>query len=56
MGIKGSATATLNFGEDGNCIGELLGEARTGMKIMFQMMNEARLGRNAGIGFSFGGF
>jgi alkylation response protein AidB-like acyl-CoA dehydrogenase len=44
MGIKGSATATLNFGEDGNCIGELLGEARTGMKIMFQMMNEARLG------------
>ncbi|MBE9547708.1 MAG: acyl-CoA dehydrogenase [Proteobacteria bacterium] len=43
MGIKGSATATLNFGEDGNCIGELLGEERKGMKIMFQMMNEARL-------------
>ncbi len=44
MGIKGSATATLNFGEDGKCIGELLGEERSGMKIMFQMMNEARLG------------
>ena len=43
MGIKGSATATLNFGENGNCIGELLGEERAGMKIMFQMMNEARL-------------
>ena len=26
MGIKGSATATLNFGEEGKCIGELLGE------------------------------
>ncbi|MDI6616859.1 MAG: acyl-CoA dehydrogenase, partial [Syntrophaceae bacterium] len=43
MGIKGSATATLNFGENGNCIGELLGDERAGMKIMFQMMNEARL-------------
>ena len=44
MGIKASATATLNFGESGNCIGELLGEEREGIKIMFQMMNEARLG------------
>jgi len=43
MGIKGSATCTLNFGENGNCIGELLGEERKGMRIMFQMMNEARL-------------
>jgi hypothetical protein len=43
MGIKGSATCTLNFGENGDCIGELLGEERKGMKIMFQMMNEARL-------------
>ena len=43
MGIKGSSTCTLNFGEDGACIGELLGEERKGMKIMFQMMNEARL-------------
>jgi alkylation response protein AidB-like acyl-CoA dehydrogenase len=44
MGIKGSSTATLNFGENGKCIGELLGNEREGMKIMFQMMNEARLG------------
>ena len=43
MGIKGSATATLNFGENGSCIGELLGNERDGIKIMFQMMNEARL-------------
>ncbi len=43
MGIKGSATATLNFGENGECIGYLLGEERSGMKVMFNMMNEARL-------------
>jgi alkylation response protein AidB-like acyl-CoA dehydrogenase len=43
LGIRASATATLNFGENGNCIGELLGNERDGMKIMFQMMNEARL-------------
>ena len=44
MGILGSATCTLAFGDNGNCIGELMGEERKGMKIMFQMMNEARLG------------
>ena len=44
MGINGNATCTLNFGEDGKCIGELLGNERDGIKIMFQMMNEARLG------------
>ncbi|HNV49114.1 MAG TPA: acyl-CoA dehydrogenase, partial [Spirochaetota bacterium] len=44
MGIKGSATCTLSFGDNGNCKGWLLGEERKGMKIMFQMMNEARLG------------
>lgn len=43
MGIRASATATLNFGDNGNCIGELLGREREGMKVMFQMMNEARL-------------
>jgi len=43
MGIKGSATCTLNFGEDENCVGELLGKERQGMAIMFNMMNEARL-------------
>jgi len=43
MGIKGSATCTLNFGDEGKCIGELLGKEREGIRIMFQMMNEARL-------------
>jgi len=43
MGIRGSATCTLNFGEKDNCIGELLGRQRQGLEIMFHMMNEARL-------------
>lgn len=43
MGIHGNSTCTLNFGENGNCVGYLLGEERKGMRIMFQMMNEARL-------------
>lgn len=44
MGIHGSPTCTMVFGENDECIGELLGPERSGMKIMFQMMNEARLG------------
>jgi alkylation response protein AidB-like acyl-CoA dehydrogenase len=43
MGIKASATCSLSFGDTGDCIGWLLGKERQGMKIMFQMMNEARL-------------
>ncbi len=43
MGIHGSATCLINFGDNNNCYAELLGEERQGMKIMFQMMNEARL-------------
>lgn len=44
MGIHGSSTCTLNFGENGNCLGILLGEANSGMAKMFQMMNDARIG------------
>lgn len=43
MGIHGASTCTLNFGDDNKCIGELLGNERDGMRIMFLMMNEARL-------------
>ncbi len=43
MGIHGSATCLLNFGDNGDCYAELLGEERKGMKVMFQMMNEARI-------------
>ncbi|MCX5861273.1 MAG: acyl-CoA dehydrogenase [Desulfomonile sp.] len=43
MGIHASSTCALNFGEKDNCIGYLLGKENEGMKIMFNMMNEARL-------------
>ncbi len=43
MGIHGSATCALNFGENENCTGYLLGEENSGMAIMFNMMNEARM-------------
>jgi alkylation response protein AidB-like acyl-CoA dehydrogenase len=44
MGLKGSATATLNFGDEGKCQGYILGQEGQGIQLMFQMMNEARLG------------
>ena len=43
MGLKGNATSTLNFGDNGKCVGYLLGKECQGMKIMFQLMNEARI-------------
>jgi len=53
MGIHGNSTASLSFGSKGNCIGELLGEENKGMKAMFVMMNEARLGVGMqGFGFA----
>jgi len=42
MGIHGSPTCTLNFGENGKCVGYLMGRERDGMKIMFHLMNEER--------------
>lgn len=44
MGIKGSSTCTLNFGDNDDCLGWIIGEPNKGIKYMFQMMNEARLG------------
>ncbi len=41
MGIHGNATCVMNY--DG-AIGHLLGEPHKGMRAMFTMMNEARLG------------
>ncbi len=43
MGIHGNPTCTMVFGDEGKCQGFLMGQERQGMKIMFQMMNEARL-------------
>lgn len=45
MGIKASSTAQLVFGEDGKCIGELVGTVeQKGMSQMFHLMNYARIG------------
>lgn len=44
MGINGSATCVLNFGDGGDCIGELVGaEEQQGIRMMFQLMNSARI-------------
>ena len=43
MGIHGSATCAMTYGAKGQCRGLLLGEENKGMKVMFQMMNDARL-------------
>ncbi|WP_300671096.1 acyl-CoA dehydrogenase [Desulfoluna sp.] len=44
MGLHGSATCSMSIGSKGSCRGLLLGEENKGMRIMFTMMNEARLG------------
>lgn len=43
MGQRGTVNCLLNFGEDGECIGELVGEEGKGLACMFHMMNEARI-------------
>lgn len=44
MGINGSATCVLNFGDNGACVGELVGGVENaGMSQMFRMMNGARI-------------
>jgi alkylation response protein AidB-like acyl-CoA dehydrogenase len=42
-GIHGSATASMVLGAKGRCIGFLLGKQCEGMKIMFNMINGARM-------------
>ncbi len=43
MGIHGSATAVMSFGDKGGAIGYLVGEPNRGLEYMFTMMNHARL-------------
>ena len=44
LGINGSPTAVLQFGENDGAIGYLVGEENQGLQIMFGMMNHARFG------------
>ncbi len=43
LGIHGSPTCTLTFGDDGGATGWLVGEENRGLACMFTMMNNARL-------------
>ena len=43
MGWKGLPSLALNFGEENDCHGWLVGEPHRGISYMFQMMNEARI-------------
>ncbi len=43
MGIHASATCEIQFGQEGESIGWMIGEEFHGMETMFIMMNEARL-------------
>ncbi len=44
MGQKGYVAAHLMLGEQGDCLGYLVGQPHKGLPYMFQMMNEARIG------------
>lgn len=48
MGWRGTTSTALNFGDNGRCVGYLLGQPHQGLACMFQMMNEARIGVGLG--------
>ncbi|MFC1851128.1 acyl-CoA dehydrogenase [candidate division CSSED10-310 bacterium] len=43
MGLHGSVTCSLAFGEEGKCLGYLIGEENKGIKYLFRMMNRLRI-------------
>ena len=43
LGIHASPTCTMTFGDNGACVGWLVGAEGAGMKAMFTMMNHARV-------------
>ena len=48
MGWRGTTSTALNFGDNGECVGYLVGQPHQGLSYMFQMMNEARIGVGMG--------
>lgn len=44
LGYRGTTSTALTFGDNDDCHGYLVGEPHQGLRYMFQMMNEARLG------------
>lgn len=43
LGIHGSPTCVVNYGENGGAVGYLVGQENEGLSYMFAMMNHARL-------------
>jgi len=43
MGIHASPTCVMSFGDNGECIGEIIGAENQGLQAMFTMMNSARI-------------
>lgn len=48
MGYRGTTSTALNFGDNGQCVGYLVGQPHRGLSYMFQMMNGARIGVGMG--------
>ena len=44
LGWRGTTTTLLNFGEGAGAVGYLVGQPGEGLRCMFHMMNEARIG------------
>ncbi|MET0589087.1 MAG: acyl-CoA dehydrogenase family protein [Novosphingobium sp.] len=43
MGIHASPTCVMSYGDNGECIGEIVGAENAGLRAMFTMMNSARV-------------
>ena len=43
LGINASPTCVMSFGDNDDCVGELIGRENEGLKAMFTMMNSARI-------------
>ncbi|MFL6698384.1 MAG: acyl-CoA dehydrogenase, partial [Vitreoscilla sp.] len=48
LGFRGTTNTLLNFGEKGGATGYLVGQPGEGLRCMFHMMNEARIGVGLG--------
>jgi butyryl-CoA dehydrogenase len=48
LGYRGTTNTLLNFGERGGAVGYLVGQPGDGLRCMFHMMNEARIGVGLG--------
>ncbi|TXI10777.1 MAG: acyl-CoA dehydrogenase [Novosphingobium sp.] len=43
LGIHASPTCVMSYGDEGECIGEMVGHENGGLRAMFTMMNSARI-------------